>query len=91
MHRECDRYRLDAVNVAAVVQGDDPLADNAHPRRWWEVLIMLTATAIFVWLAIGTRPQHIYVNISWMIVLMAGTLIPLGVVGTMLWRRTRFS
>ena len=40
MHRECDRYGLDKENVAAVVAGNDPLADNKHPRRWWEMLIV---------------------------------------------------
>jgi drug/metabolite transporter (DMT)-like permease len=91
MHRECDRYGLDRENVAAVVGGDDPLADNKHPRRWWEVLIMLVATGIFVWLAVGTRAQHITVNFPWMFVLIVGTIIPLGLCGTLLWRRTRFS
>ena len=91
MHRECDRYRLDEANVAAVVAGDDPLADLEHPRRWWEVVIMLVAAGIFVWLAVGTRAQHIYVNMRWMLVLMVGTIVPLWLVGTMLWRRTRFS
>ena len=28
MHRECDRYALDRESVAAVVAGNDPLADN---------------------------------------------------------------
>jgi drug/metabolite transporter (DMT)-like permease len=91
MHRECSRYVLNAENVAAVVQGDDPLAGQARPRRWWEVLIMLAASGIFVWLAVGTRAQHIYVSLPWMLLLIAGTLIPLFVVGSMLWRRTRFS
>jgi drug/metabolite transporter (DMT)-like permease len=91
MHRECDRYELDRENVAAVVAGNDPLADDKHPRRWWEILIMLTATGIFVWLAVGTRAQHITVNFPWMFVLIVGTLIPLGLCGTLLWRRTRFS
>jgi drug/metabolite transporter (DMT)-like permease len=89
--RECSRYVLDAESVAAVVQGEDPLAGHARLSRWWEVLIMLAASAIFVWLAIGTRPQHIYASVPWMLVLIAGTLIPLFVVGAMLWRRTRFS
>ena len=71
--------------------GDEPLADLEHPRRWWEVVIMLLAAGIFVWLAVGTRAQHIYVNIPWMLVLMVGTIVPLWLVGTMLWRRTRFS
>jgi len=91
MLRECDRYRLDAESVAAVVAGDDPLADRKHPRRWWELLIVSAATGIFVWLAVGTRAQHIYVNMPWMIVLIVGTIIPLAWCGTLLWRRTRFS
>ena len=91
MHRECDRYGLDTASVATVVAGNDPLADNKHPRRWWEVLIICAASGIFLWLAIGTRAQHIYVNVPWMIVLIVGTLIPLGLCGSLLWRRTRFS
>jgi len=91
MDRECSRYDLDHSNVAAVVAGDDPLADNKHPRRWWEVLIICVASGIFVWLAVGTRAQHIYVNVPWMIVLIVGTMIPLVLCGTLLWRRTRFS
>jgi drug/metabolite transporter (DMT)-like permease len=91
MHRECDRYTLDSGAVSAVVQGDDPLADDPHQRRWWEIAIMCAASGIFVWLAVGTRAQHISVSLPWMILLMAGTFVPLFVVGTMLWRRTRFS
>jgi drug/metabolite transporter (DMT)-like permease len=91
MHRECDRYGLNAENVAAVVGGNDPLADTKRRRRWWEWLIICIATGIFVWLAVGTRAQHIYVNLPWMFVLIVGTMIPLGWCGTLLWRRTRFS
>jgi uncharacterized membrane protein YccC len=91
MRRECERYSLDTGTVAAVVSGDDPLAGNPHKRRWWEILIMVAAFGIFIWLAIGTRAQHIYVNLPWMLILIAGTMVPLGVVGTLLWRRTRFS
>ncbi|HEV2134910.1 MAG TPA: EamA family transporter [Terracidiphilus sp.] len=91
MNRECVRYDLDSEQVAAVVAGDDPLADNPRQRRWWEILIVCAAVGIFVWLAAGTRRQHIAVSIPWMIVLIIGTLIPLGICGTLLWRRTRFS
>ena len=90
MNRECNLYGLDAPSVV-VVAGNDPLADYRHPRRWWEVLIMLLAAGVFVWLAAGTRTQHIFVNLPWMFVLIIGTIIPLGLVGTLLWRRTRFS
>jgi drug/metabolite transporter (DMT)-like permease len=91
MNRECLRYHLDSEQVAAVVAGDDPVADHPHQRRWWEILIVCTAVAIFVWLAAGTRRQQIPVSIPWMAVLIVGTLIPLGICGTLLWRRTRFS
>jgi drug/metabolite transporter (DMT)-like permease len=91
MHRECGRYELDAASVAAVVGGEDPLAGHTKLSRWWEWLIVLAASGVFVWLAVGTRAQRIYVNIPWMLVLIVGTLIPLFVVGSMLWRRTRFS
>ncbi len=91
MDRECDRYSLDTEQVAAVVAGDDPHAGKAHNRRWWEVLIMCTAVGVFVWLALGTRAQQITISLPWTLVLVAGTIVPLGVVGTMLWRRTRFS
>ena len=91
MHRECDRYALDAGSVAAVVGGEDPLAGRKHTRHWWEVLIMLAAVGIFIWLAVGTRAQRIYVNVPWMLVLVVGTIVPLVLVGRLLWRRTRFS
>jgi drug/metabolite transporter (DMT)-like permease len=89
--REVTRYGLDAERVAAVVRGDDPLAGQPHPRRWWEVLVTVAAVGVFVWLAAGTKAQHISVSIPWMIVLVIGTILPLGVCGTLLWRRTRFS
>ncbi len=91
MDRECDRYGLDNQAVTAVVAGDDPHAGKAHQRKWWEILIMCCAVGVFVWLALGTRAQQISISLPWTLVLIAGTLIPLFVCGTLLWRRTRFS
>lgn len=91
MDRECQRYGLDEVSVADVVNGDDPLAGQAQKRRWWELLIVCAAVGIFVWLALGTRSQHLDLSLPWMIVLAVGTLLPLCLCGTLLWRRTRFS
>jgi drug/metabolite transporter (DMT)-like permease len=91
MNREITRYALNPEQVAAVVRGDDPLAGQPHQRRWWEVLVMCAAVGVFVWLAAGTRAQHIAVSIPWIIVLVVGTILPLGVCGTLLWKRTRFS
>jgi hypothetical protein len=91
MNRECDRYDLNREQVDAVVKGDDPVAGQRYIRRWWEVVVVCFAVGVFVWLALGTRSQHIQLNISWMIALILATFVPLGVCGTMLWRRTRFS
>ncbi len=91
MNRECDRYGLDPVRVAAVLQGDDPLARQSPARRWWEALVVLAALGVFGWLAYGAARQPIFVSTPWMIVLILATLVSLGVSGTLLWRRTRFS
>src|ERR1035438_4874129 len=91
MNRECDRYGLDPVRVAAVLQGDDPLAGQAPARRWWEALVVAAALGLFGWLAYYAKFQPIAVSIPWMIVLVLATLVALGVSGTLLWRRTRFS
>ena len=91
MDRECDRYGLDAEKVGAVVAGNDPQADHPPVRRWWEAVVMIVAVGIFVWLGLGTVSQHLSLNMPWMIVLVIGTIVPLGLCGTLLWRRTRFS
>ena len=91
MNRECQRYGLDEERVALVLQGDDPLARQAPARRWWEALVVLAAVGIFAWLAYGAKAQPISVNGFWMFLLIVATLVFLGVSGTMLWRRTRFS
>jgi drug/metabolite transporter (DMT)-like permease len=91
MQRECDRYGLDPVRVAAVLQGDDPLARQAPRRNWWEAVVVLAALGVFVWLALGATRQPISVNTPWMILLLLATFAALGISGTLLWRRTRFS
>lgn len=91
MDRECDRYGLDHQTVAAVLQGDDPLARETPRRHWWEALVVAAALGIFVWLAVGATRQPIAVNVLWIVVLSAATLVFLVVSGTLLWRRTRFS
>jgi drug/metabolite transporter (DMT)-like permease len=91
MDRECDRYGLDPAAARAAMRGEDPLARQAHARRWWEWLIGAGAVAIFVWLAMGAVRPHVPANLAWMGLLLAATLAFLGVCGALLWRRTRFS
>lgn len=91
MERECDRYGLNSERVAAALQGDDPLSIDKHARRWWELLVLAAAIAVFVWLAAGAERPSIPANLGWMAVLIAASLVFLTVSGVLLWKRTRFS
>lgn len=91
IERECARYQLDPVRTAAIVQGDDPVSRETSGRRWWELLIVAAAVAMFVWLGSQAGRQPIHMNASWITVLIAATLVFLVACGWLLWKRTRFS
>jgi hypothetical protein len=92
MNRECDRYGLDRERVAAILQGDDPLArEMTTGRRWWELLIVAAAVGIFLWLAFVAELQPISVSLPWMALLSVASLVFLALCGALLWKRTRFS
>lgn len=91
MRRECDRYGLDPVRVAAAVAGDDPLAAGRSGRRWWELGIGAVALGIFAWLgSVAARPS-IPFDAMWGAVLVALTFAAIIGGGIVLYRRTRFS
>ena len=89
--RECQRYDLDFQRVASSLMGEDPLAKERPARHWWEVLIVAGATAVFVWLAVIARHQAVEVNLAWMAVFVAITVVALAGCGLLLWKRTGFS
>jgi drug/metabolite transporter (DMT)-like permease len=92
MDRECGRYGLDPQRVAAILQGDDPLArEITTGRRWWELLIVAAAVGIFLWLASAAELQPISVSLPWMALLSMASLVFLVLCGALLWKRTRFS
>jgi len=91
VQRECDRYGLDPGRVAAGLQGKDPLTSGAPRRHWWEALMVVAATAVFVYLAAGSTRQAIAADLGWMLALGAASLLLLVVCGFLLWKRTRFS
>jgi drug/metabolite transporter (DMT)-like permease len=91
MERECARYGMDSKRVASSLLGEDPLAKEKPKRRWWEALIVSSAVAFFVWLAMGATHQAIEVNAVWMAILLVLTFVCLIVSGVLLWKRTRFS
>ncbi len=91
MHRECDRYKMDPVTVAAALRGEEAYTNAGLKRHWWEALVVVAAVGIFVWLGLEAKPQEIAADGFWMTVLAALSLVFLFVCGWVLWRRTRFS
>ena len=91
MERECVRYGLDPEAMAAALRGEDLLTKEKPRRRWWELLVVVAAVAVFAWLAASARRQPIPVDLPWMALLLATSLVILLACGLMLWRRTRFS
>ncbi len=73
------------------MQGEDVLAQGRPGRAWWEYLVVLVAVGIFVWLGMDAEAAPIQANTTWIAILSAATLVLLGLCGTLLWRRTKFS
>jgi drug/metabolite transporter (DMT)-like permease len=90
MERECARYGLDRERVAAAVLGDDPLGRTPRTRRAWELLIVGSAVAVFVWLAWHAERQAIDVHWFWLLAISAASLAILIGATFVLWKRTRF-
>jgi drug/metabolite transporter (DMT)-like permease len=91
VQRECARYGLDPVRVAASQRGEDPLATETGARRWYEALPVVGAIGIFVWLGLDAQRNPLQVDLAWMAILCAVSFVLLIVGGVQLWRRTRFS
>jgi drug/metabolite transporter (DMT)-like permease len=89
--RECERYQLDREKVDAALVGADPLANEATERRWWDVLIVLAAVGIFIWLARDAVRPPIPMNAAWTALLVIAMLGFLLACGALLWKRTGFS
>jgi drug/metabolite transporter (DMT)-like permease len=90
MERECVRYGLDRERTAAALAGSDPAGSARSPRRWWEMLIVAAAVAIFVWLGLHAERQAIAIDTPWLLILTAASLVLLVGGGAVLWKRTRF-
>jgi glucose uptake protein GlcU len=90
LERECIRYGLDYRQVLLAQSGDE-FGSREERRRWWDVVIVLAATGIFVWLGLGAVMPPLAVNLYWVAALSVVLLLSLGAAGSSLWRMTRFS
>jgi hypothetical protein len=89
LERECERYGMDYEEVLRAQSGDE-LDSRNERRRWWDVLIVVLATIIFVWLGVNARVPALAMNLRWIVVLTVALLASLLGGGWALWRRTRF-
>lgn len=91
VERECLRYGLDRERVAAALTGSDDARGARSKRRWWELLIVGGAVAIFIWLGMHAQRQAIEADLAWLALLATASLVLLVGGGIFLWKRTRFS
>jgi glucose uptake protein GlcU len=90
LERECVRYGLD-YRETLLAQAGDEFGSRTERRRWWDALIVLAATGLFVWLAVHAVVPPLAMNFLWMAVLGIVLIAALIGGGWVLWRSTRFS
>jgi glucose uptake protein GlcU len=90
LERECGRYGLD-YNEILLAQSGDEFGSRNERKRWWDVMIVLLATCLFVWLGLNARVPELFMNLRWIAVLSIVLLASLLGGGWALWRQTRFS
>lgn len=90
LERECARYGLDRSEVLAAQAGEE-LARRGQKRRWWDVLIVITATGFFVGFAAIAETPNLTMNLRWVALLGIALVTSFIVVGHRLWKQTSFS
>jgi glucose uptake protein GlcU len=88
--RECERYGMD-YNRTLLAQAGDEFGGPGEKRRWWDYLIVLVATGVFMSLGVRAVVPPLEMNLKWVGVLGAVLAVSLVAGGWSLWRRTRFS
>jgi glucose uptake protein GlcU len=86
--RECRRYGLDYYRTLAAQSGDE--FGGRNERRWWDYVIVVAATGVFVWLGLRAVVPPLAMDLRWIAVLGGLLLLSLIAGGWSLWRRTRF-
>jgi hypothetical protein len=90
LERECERYGLN-YNEILLAQSGPEFNNKAERRRWWDYMILLASTAVFIWLGLKAAVPPLAMNFSWMAILGAVLLISLVGCGYSLYKQTRFS
>lgn len=87
--RECDLYGLD-YNKTILAQAGDEFGGKEEKRRWWDYVIIVTATAVFIGLGVRAVVPPLAMNLHWVAALGVVLVLSLGAGTWSLWRRTRF-
>jgi len=87
--RERRKYRIDERFITSSMQGTS--SNVSAPKKWLDVLLVLIATAAFVWT--GSVARWPAMNLAWPVVyaLLAVALVLLVTTVVSLWRLTRFN
>lgn len=88
--RECTRYNLDYLETIRAIGGHS-LNGHTGRRRWWDLLIMLSALSFFVWLARTAEIPPLPIDRTWCLILVAILLVTLAIGTFRLWRDTNFN
>jgi glucose uptake protein GlcU len=93
LERECTRYGLSYQQVLKSQSGDegDQFGSPTERRRWWDIVILVAATSVFIWLGLNAVIPPLVMNLHWVAFLGAVLLIALLGGAWALWRQTRFS
>ena len=78
--RECVRYGLD-YNKIILAQAGDEFGGKEEKRRWWDYVIVLTATAVFVSLGVHAVVPPLTMDMRWVAILSAALVLSLGAGG----------
>ena len=87
--RECDRYGLDYTQTLSAMAGEESASTGR--RRWWDYLIVLLATFVFVYLGVHAVLPALHMSLPWIAVLSAILVLSLIIGGLSLRHRTDFS
>jgi len=87
--RECDRYGLDYTQTLSSMAGEESAGTGR--RRWWDYLIVLLATFVFIYLGAQAIFPALHMSLPWIAVLSAILLLSLLAGGLTLRSRTDFS
>src|SRR6266436_6373253 len=87
--RECNRYGLD-YHRTMMAQAGDEFGGRDERRRWWDYVIVLSATGIFLALGLHAVVPPLAMDFKWVAILGVVLVLSLIAGGLSLWRRTRF-